>query len=102
MRDYLSLGSTPVEENCAQVGSPDYYEKVREEGKRYIELLKKKFGEPPAGAFFKLKGFPHDFGTYHEVCIIFDDEDEAQADFAFHVENNLPSTWEDDQPVTGE
>jgi len=31
MRDYFSIGQTPSEEDCAQVGQPDYRRKAMEE-----------------------------------------------------------------------
>ena len=76
MRDYIEIGPNPAEEECAQVGQDDYYEKAREEGKRYIRALIHYFGEPPALSGLRLKEFPHDFGSYFEVCVYFDDNDE--------------------------
>jgi len=31
MQDFMTLGTTPVDEPCAQVGQPDYYDKVKGE-----------------------------------------------------------------------
>lgn len=96
MRDYLTLGPTPCEEPCAQVGTADYITKTRAEGSAYIAQLLRQFGEPPGMSFFKLKGFPHEFGTYHEVLITFDDENAEAQQFAYHVENNLPACWDEE------
>ena len=93
MHDYLTLGSTPCEEDCAQVGSENYYEKAYKECHRYIELLKVMFPNIPEKARYAVKAFPHDFGTYHEVIIWYDTEDAPSMDYAFGVENNLPMTW---------
>jgi len=95
MRDYLPLGSVPIEEDCVQVGDPEYYQKYRDECNRYRELLLKKFGPLPVGMALVIKGFPHDFGEYHEVCVMFDDEIEEQVEFAFGMENNMPLRWEE-------
>jgi len=70
MRDYLALGPTPVEEDCVQVGDLGYYQKYRGECNRYRQLLIDKFGQPPLGAKLVIKGFPHEFGEYHEVCVL--------------------------------
>lgn len=96
MREYITLGATPCEEECAQVGDPDYDDKSFVESYRYIALLRKLFGDPPCGPRynFGVKGFPHDFGTYHEVVVWYDTELQETVDFAFRVENNLPATWE--------
>jgi hypothetical protein len=95
MRDYLTLGPTPCDEECAQVGTADYAEKSRIESSAYIAQLRRQFGEPPGLSFFKVKRFPHEFGSYHEVVIAFDDENEEAVDFAYRVENNLPATWDE-------
>jgi hypothetical protein len=97
MSDYLELGPTPFDEQCAQVGEDDYSVRIREETERYIKQLEQRFPNLPDGVRFKTKAFPHDFGTYHEVVVIFNPNDEAQAKAAFHVEWNLPCTWEDNE-----
>jgi len=97
MRDYIELGPTPAGESCAQVGADDYHEKAREECQRYKELLEATFPDPPQGSRFAIKSFPHDFGSYYEVVVWFDDDNEKSVDFAYKVERNLPETWEDVQ-----
>ena len=94
MRDYLSIGCTPCDEECAQVGSENYRKRAIIECTRYIQLLRGIFGDEPEGARFSIKAFPHDFGSYHEVVIYFDDDNEEAIEYAFNVENNCPSTWE--------
>lgn len=96
--EYLSLGSVPGDEKCAQIGDPDYYEKCRQESNRYIAQLKRMFPEwENKGCFFKKKGFNHDFGVYHEVVIFFDEKDEASCEYAHMVENNLPANWDNEE-----
>ena len=97
MRDYISIGATPADEECAQVGTPDYAhaQKSREEGKRFIELIRKKLGEEPEGASLAIKSFPHDFGTYHEVVCYYDDNNEQAVEYAYKCESDAPLTWED-------
>jgi len=98
--DYLTLGPVPFEEECQGVGMPTYdLSAALAECKRYRRLLEELF-PPPEGVYglFKTKAFPHDFGAYHEVCAIFDADDEASCAWACDVENSLPATW-DDRPV---
>lgn len=97
MRDFLELGTTPYGEDCAQVGTDNYRENALKECNRYIAMLRKRF--PYATEFndFRIKWNPHDFGSYAEVVISFDDQDEMGRAYAFHVENNLPETWDDDE-----
>lgn len=94
MRDYISIGSTPCNEDCAQVGDEGYSAKARAECARYIAALKAHYGNPPDGASYSIKAFPHDFGSYYEVVINYDDSIEAHVDYAFNVECGL-EYWPD-------
>jgi len=92
--DYIELGSAPYEEDCVQVSrTKDYIEDMSKECKQYKEMLMKRFPIPDAiHAWFNIKGFEHDYGTYYEVVIKYNEE---ASDFANFVENNLPATWND-------
>ena len=95
MRDELYLGPVPLEEDCSQVGSIGYNERSRVECRAYINQLRREFGEPPEGAALKIKACPHDFGTYHEVVVVFDDVMYPEsADWAFNLEDKLPLRWD--------
>jgi hypothetical protein len=97
MRDYLEISTVPCGEKCAQVGTDNYRENVRKECRRYIKMLTKRFPYATSKNGFGIKWFPHDFGSYAEVVIYFDDQDEMSQAYAFHVEGNLPETWDDDE-----
>jgi hypothetical protein len=94
MRDFLSIGSSPWDENCVQVGQPDYYEKAREECTRFIRLLRQTFGPEPEGAHLVVKSFPHDFGDYLEVVCYFETESTEAVAYALRCEGETPATWE--------
>jgi len=89
---YMSIGPAPCEEYCAQVGNPDYEQKAMRECKRFRAMLERRF-PPPEGVVFEIKACPHDFGTYYDVGVTFDEENEAALDFALHVESNTPRYW---------
>lgn len=91
---YLELGSTPCDEPCAQVGSPNYASHARAECARYINLLREAFGDEPEGARLAVKSFPHDFGTYYEVVCHYDEALPESLDYAFMLESDAPTTWE--------
>ena len=95
MENYFVLGPTPGYEDCACVGEEDYEPRAKKECRRFIELLRKKFGPEPEGAHFAVKGFLHDFGTYYEVVISFDEDMPESVEYALRCEDNLPATWED-------
>ena len=99
MRDYLEFDTCPVDEEIVSVepNSIDYIIPMKQQGRKFIALLNKVFGEPPGDAYFGLKANDHDFGTYYSVCIFFDDESEDECKYAFFVESNLPRTGEDEE-----
>jgi len=98
MKDYLEIGQAPCDEECAQVGDPNYQEKALQEAERYIELIRAKLGPEPDGARLRIKSFPHDYGNYYEVVVAYDDEYPESVEYAFNVEANLPTNWEGDLP----
>lgn len=96
--DYIYIGSTPCDEECAQVGQPDYLRQAREECNRFIELIRRTLGPEPEGAQLSVKSNPHDFGTYLDVVCYYDTDNKAAAQYAFRCEDEAPSRW--DQPST--
>jgi len=93
MIDYMTIGSTPCEEECAQVGSENYRDRAIAECRRFIDLIRKKLGDEPPNAQLAVKGFPHDFGTYYEVVCKYSDEDEKAQAYAYKCESDAPTTW---------
>ncbi len=99
-RDYVDIGSSPSDEDCAQVGSPDYYTRAKAECARFIELIRKTLGEVPPGAHLAVKSNPHDFGTYYEVVCYYQDDDEEARKYAYRCESDAPAKW-DTPPLAG-
>ena len=95
--DSIMIGATPYEEDCAQVGDPDYRAKVRAECNRYIQCLRTVYGNEPPGARLYIKSNPHDFGTYYEVECQYDDTKVEATEYAFKVEAGL-ATWDQEEP----
>jgi len=87
MKDYIAIGCTPVFESCYQAGHPLAIAETR----IFRDQLRRQF----PGADLRVKGFPHDFGTYYEVCAYYDDSDEAAVDMAFTIEAGMPENWDD-------
>lgn len=84
MNDYLELGSGPPGETCPQVGRANYSTEARRYAKIWIAQLEREF--KPKHAWLTLRSFPHDFGTYYEVCANWDDE--AGMEEAFAMESS--------------
>lgn len=100
MRDWMDIGPSPVEEDCVQVGTDDYYRLARAECQRFIALIRKHLGAEPDGAQLGIKRNPHDFGEYLEVVCYFDDQNEAAREYALRCESDAPARWDggDDTP----
>ena len=101
MQNYFSIGPSPYEEDCAQVGTPGYRTKAVAECTRYIELLRRTFGPEPDGARLDIQWFEHDFGQYCEVVCYFNAESHEAVAYAQRCEDDSPATWEetDDEQV---
>lgn len=96
MRDYIELGTAPVDEDCVQVlSNVDYLEPMRKECKRFVTLLERLFPNMPENCAFGIKRFEHDFGGYYDVVCYYDDEDVKSSDYAINIVNNLPNRWDD-------
>lgn len=101
--DYLNVGAN----GFAQVGNEHYFAKNKVEMSYLLELIKEKFPIPVELnflCFFGIKSFPHDFGTYHEIVLHFDDDaigdgyDEEDA-FPNSSEAQLQNCLENDIPL---
>jgi hypothetical protein len=99
-REYLELGPVPCDEKCEQVGPDCDYGRMSAESREYANQLYRMFpGAEDANCSFGVKSFPHDFGSYKEVVVRFDSDDEKSVEFAFNVENNLPAEWDEQARV---
>ncbi len=94
MKETIEIGSSPSDETCAYVGMDNYEVLAREECERFIALIRKKLGPEPEGARLFVKSNPHDFGTYLEVAVRFDDENKEATRYAYRCDAEAPTTWE--------
>lgn len=95
MRDFIEIGPAPFEEDCAQVGDPDYQRQATAECRAFIEAIRRKLGPEPEGAYLKVKWFDHDFGSYCQVVCFFEDDNPQAVDYAYKCEAEAPATWEE-------
>ena len=93
--NYETFGPTPAGEPCQQVGMPTYdHQRAMQECRAFRKQLIRQFGEPPFGAMLKVKSFPHDFGSYMEVCGVFDENEEEAVEYVYNIEAHLPENWD--------
>ena len=97
MRDYLTIGSSPWSEECAQVGSDNFRSQAIRECNAFIKQIRRVVGPEPVGAKLKVKWFMHDFGQYAEVvCEFYGDNPESE-NYAFECEGHaLLNNWDED------
>ena len=91
-RDYFHIGST----GFAQVGTADYEEKARFEGKFLLKALRKIYGDGPKGTDLRWKAFPYEIGAiqmgtyqnvfYHEVIVWLDTDNKSHVAYANRLE----------------
>lgn len=91
----MNIGPVPCEENAAQVGRPDYDERSRLECTVFKRMLERLHPIPvECPATLVIKSFAHDFGTYREVCVRYDDTDADATNYAFLLEGDTPAQWD--------
>lgn len=93
--EILNLTCTPHDEPCAQVGSDGYRKNSFLECEALIDQLRRKYGPEPAGARLKMISNPHDFGTYYEVGIQYNEDNEEAVEYALLLESGIPSNWDE-------
>lgn len=93
--DYVCLGSAPAEEQCAQVGEPNFEERAQNECERYLKLIRDIMGKEPYGAELSVKWFGHELSPYGypEVVCYWDNDFPDSEDYAFECEERAPVTW---------
>lgn len=92
MIDFINIGPSPIDEECVQMGDADFGRRAKKECKAFANQLTRIW---PDGDF-RVKAFPHDFGTYYEVVAYFDTEDEHLTNIAFEAEANTPFEWDEE------
>lgn len=93
MSEYLELGPVPSSEDCEQVGPDCDRSKMMRECQAYMAQLQRKFN--PQHAYFSVRSFRHEFGSYREVVVVYEPTNEESIDEAFHIENNAPENWDE-------
>lgn len=90
----IYIGSSPYEEDCAQVGQPDFHTKSKAELQAFKDQLQRLF-PAPEGACYQVVWSNHDYGRYGEVCAVFDPSNEEHTDWAYIAEDGC-ATWDDE------
>lgn len=98
-REELNIGCTPCDEPCVQVGHLMYSRIARAECQQFIldlesQILRK---WPEGGRIaLRIKGCPHDHGTYYEVFAYYDPDDPVAVAQALFCEGEADEHWSDE------
>jgi hypothetical protein len=95
MRDQFELATTvPHDEHPWQKLDCPTNIYSRMEARALINQLHRVVGEGPEGTRLTIISCPHDFGTYLDVAVVFDDEREDHVEWMLKVESRIPSRWD--------
>jgi hypothetical protein len=98
MRDYLDLSPVPIDEPCAQVGPDDYMPQNEGRVPGFCQSAWPDLSPMPwplvlAFALSPTLTMPE--LTYQSKAC-FNDDDESQTEWAYTIEGELPSLWDDE------
>jgi len=93
MKAFVELNSAPIDEDCVQVDATEnYLPAMIQECHIYLRQLYRLFPMARLG----IKKFSHDFGSYVEAVVYYDDASEAEEEAAWAMQDNLPLLWDDE------
>jgi hypothetical protein len=97
MSTFTDFGSGPSYEEGAATGiTENAGDCNRLECRAFMLAIERVYGAPPVGLTMKIRGNPHEFGTYYEVRAYYQSDDPAAVAWAFAVENgNRLRSWAD-------
>jgi hypothetical protein len=97
MRDIFELGTTvPHEEACSQVGTENYTELGLMEARALISQLRRIHGPEPVSTSIRTIRCNHDFGTYHDVAVQYNDDSDESVAYMLKIESGIPDTWDEE------
>jgi hypothetical protein len=92
--DYVDLGPVPAMETASD--APKQPELNRAECRIYKAMLERLHPVPEGvDAYYCIQSNPHDFGSYREVGIKYNENDRAAGNWAWDMQDNSPSNWDD-------
>jgi len=94
MTDHVTIGATPADEPCAQIGEEGYGLKALAECNRFRRVIRAALGPEPEGSRLLVHASAHDFGVYYEVAFRYDSAEAAHRAYAARCESReIPTKW---------
>jgi hypothetical protein len=90
----ISLGAVPARESFTPAGEAGGAQRARAECERYVALLRSAIGPEPHGAQFRIRRSEPERGSYLEVVVEYDDDDNVARAYAIRCDREAPTTWE--------
>jgi hypothetical protein len=90
----IALGAVPARESAAQVGEVGYADRAFVECQRYVALLRDAIGPEPEGARLHIRPSEPDLGSYLEVVVAYEEEDNVARAYAIRCDREAPTRWE--------
>jgi len=95
MKDQFELGTTvPHSEGCYQLGEEGFAKFSKIEARALINQMLRILGTPPDRTGLKIISCPHDFGTYYDVAVVYDDDLEESQEWMLKAESGIPDNWD--------
>lgn len=101
--DTITLGTTPADEPCAQVGHSLYRELCRIERNAFRSQIQRHYPRPDSltdsDVRIRVHANAHDFGTYFDLEIVYDSSNPAAVSYAFSIEEDAAHKllrWDDE------
>lgn len=91
--EFLVIASAPNDEFCTQAGV-NYNDNIIE-CNALKNLMIRTYGQPPQNCEFFILENHHDFGTYLELAIFYNEEDEQSEEYALQCELT-PDNWDEE------
>ena len=86
MRDSMYIGDGPWDEPCPDMNGDAYVRKAQAHLRRFIEQIRRHYGNEPDGGLLCIQSNPHDFGTYYSCEYVWTND--AAAEYGFAVEGD--------------
>ena len=97
MRDTINIGSSPYNEPTIQIKSGvNYLPWSIKEIMIFREQLKRQFPRlAEFNCYLHIRQHPHDFGTYAQLEINYNSDNEKSRKMAYTVDGEVPAKWDD-------
>jgi hypothetical protein len=76
------------------MGDANFASYSKMEARALMNQILRTFGQPPERTSLRMIACPHDFGTYYDVAVVYDDDSAESQEWMLKVEGELPCNWD--------